>query len=189
MNAVHVFDPIAASPSTLPQPRNPALDACFRYRGLATTLCVAEPTGGGFACGWRTRDPGAVASRTTLIEGIGRPRAEPGFVFDVVDAVIEVDDVQSIAAMHQLEGLLGRRYGGSSGTNFVACLRLACAMRARGERGSIVSLLGDRGERYEQTLFSSDWLRARGIDIAPTTRALEHRIATGRGRSSSVSPS
>ena len=43
-------------------------------------------------------------------------------------------------------------------------------MRARGERGSIVSLLCDRGERYEQTLFDRDWLAARGIDLA-TARA------------------
>ena len=47
-----------------------------------------------------------------------------------------------------LEELFGHRYGGSSGTNLVACLRLAAAMRARGERGSIVGLLCDRGERY-----------------------------------------
>ena len=37
-----------------------------------------------------------------------------------------------------IEQRLGFRYGGSSGTNLVACLRLAVRMRARGERGSIV---------------------------------------------------
>ena len=152
----------------------------LRYRGLPTRLCVAEPTGGGFACSWRTRDPGAIATQATLIEGIGRPRAEPGFVFDVVDSVLEVDDVQSVAAMHLLEDLLGRRYGGSSGTNLVACLRLACAMRARGERGSIVSLLCDRGERYEQTLFDADWLRVRGMDPAPARSVLQACIGHGQ---------
>jgi cysteine synthase A len=139
----------------------------LRYRGLRTRLCVAEPAGCGFANGWRRRDPAAVATRSTLIEGIGRPRVEPGFVFDVVDAVEEVTDEDSIAAMWLLEGLLGRRYGGSSGTNLAACLRLAEAMRAQGRRGAIVTLLCDRGERYEGTLFDPDWLRARGIDPAP----------------------
>ena len=151
----------------------------LRYRGLATRLCVAEPAGSGFAQGWLTRDPSARASRATVIEGIGRPRVEPGFVFDVVDAVAEVDDAQSIAAMWLLEELLGRRYGGSSGTNLVACLRLACAMRARGECGSIVSLLCDRGERYEQTLFDRDWLRARGIEPLTWTAALAASLHTG----------
>ena len=147
----------------------------LRYRGLSTQLCVAEPSGGAFASGWRTRDRDARATRPTLIEGIGRPRVEPGFLFDIVDAVIEVDDAASIAAAWQLESLFGRRYGGSSGTNFIACLQLAVGMRARGERGSIVSLLCDRGERYGDTLFDTAWLERQGTDPAPWS---EHLLAT-----------
>jgi cysteine synthase A len=149
----------------------------LRYRGLHTRLCVAEPAGSGFVHGWRTRDRNALATQPTLIEGIGRPRVEPGFVFEVVDAVIEVADADSIAAAWLLEDLFGRRYGGSSGTNFVACLQLAEAMRARGERGSIVSLLCDRGERYEQTLFDREWLRARGIDLVAARARLAPCLA------------
>ena len=69
--------------------------------------------------------------------------------------------------MRLLERLLGRRYGGSSGTNLVACLQLATAMRERGEAGSIVTLLCDRGERYAGTLFDDGWLAARGIHPSP----------------------
>lgn len=137
----------------------------LRYRQLTTRLCVAEPTGSGFVHGWRSRDRTALASIPTLIEGIGRPRVEPCFLFEVVDAVIEVSDTDSIAAAWELESLLGRRYGGSSGTNLVACLQLAAAMRTRGERGSIVSLLCDRGERYDQTLFDPAWLAQRNIHL------------------------
>ena len=152
----------------------------LRYRRLHSRLCVAEPAGSGFVHGWRTRDTHAVASQSTLIEGIGRPRVEPGFLFDVVDRVVEVPDDASIAAAWLLEELLGRRYGGSSGTNFVACLQLAASMRARGERGSIVSLLCDRGERYAQTLFDREWLAARHIDIAPWDVVLRASLASGR---------
>jgi cysteine synthase A len=137
----------------------------LRYRRLQTRVCVAEPTGGAFAVGWRKRDPAAVASAPTLIEGIGRPCVEPSFVFDVVDRVEEVDDADSIAAAWQLESLLGRRYGGSSGTNLVACLRLAQAMRDAGQSGSLVSLLCDRGDRYDETLFDRGWLARNGIDL------------------------
>jgi len=150
----------------------------LRYRGLATRLCVAEPSGGAFARGWRERDPHAAASKPTVIEGIGRSKVEPGFLFDVVDDVVEVDDADSIAAMWLLEEWLGRRYGGSSGTNFVACLRLAASMRERGETGSIVTLLGDRGERYAQTLFDRGWLAARGLDPEPNRAALAERLRT-----------
>ena len=154
----------------------------LRYRRLHTRLCVAEPAGSGFVHGWRTRDPHAVASQPTLIEGIGRPRVEPGFLFDVVDHVVEIPDGASIAAAWLLEELLGRRYGGSSGTNFVACLQLAASMRARGERGSIVSLLCDRGERYAQTLFDPHWLADRHIDPAPCGAALRASLSDGRWR-------
>ena len=144
----------------------------LRYRRLDTRLCVAEPAGSAFVHGWQSRTPDAVASESTLIEGIGRPRVEPGFRFDVVDRVIEVADTASISAAWLLEELLGRRYGGSSGTNLVACLQLAAEMHARGERGSIVSLLCDRGERYAETLFDPAWLAAHGIDCAPWDAAL-----------------
>ena len=155
----------------------------LRYRRLETRLCVADPRGAGFATGARAHERGVAAperAAPTLIEGIGRPRVEPGFLFDVVDRVIEVDDAASIAAAWRLEDLLGRRYGGSSGTNLVGCLELAAQMRERGERGSIVSLLGDRGERYAETLFDPDWLRAHGVERAPWDDALRACLARGR---------
>ena len=151
----------------------------LRYRGLSTRLCVADPCGSGFARGLATRDREARATTTTVIEGIGRPRVEAGFLFEIVDAVVEVPDAASIAAMQLLETLLGRRYGGSSGTNLVACLQLAARMRARGERGSIVSLLCDRGERYAQTLFDAAWLALHRIDPAPWRARLEACVADG----------
>jgi cysteine synthase A len=152
----------------------------LRYRRLHTQLCVAEPAGSAYVHGWRNRDARAVASQPTLIEGIGRPRVEPGFIFEVVDRVTEVPDAASIAGAWLLEELFGNRYGGSSGTNLVACLQLAASMRARGERGSIVSLLCDRGERYAQTLFDPAWLAAHDIDLAPWLATLRASLASGR---------
>lgn len=151
----------------------------LRYRRLDTRVCVAEPTGGAFARGWSTMDRSARATQPTLIEGIGRPRVEPGFLFEVVDAVEEVDDADAIAATWLLEALLGRRYGGSSGTNFVACLRLAAAMRDAGQRGSIVSLLCDRGERYAETLFSREWLTLQGIEVDSRIESLREQVKRG----------
>lgn len=78
-----------------------------------------------------------------------------------------------------LEEWIGHRYGGSSGTNLVACLQLATRMRAAGERGSIVSLLCDRGERYAETLFDPHWLTAQNIDPLPWRTALQAMIDDG----------
>ena len=150
----------------------------LRYRSLDTRLCIAEPSGAAFARGWKSSDRTVCADRATLIEGIGRPRVEPGFIFEIVDAVEEIDDTDSIAAAWLLEDFLGQRYGGSSGTNLVACLRLAERMRERGEAGSIVSLLCDRGDRYGETLFDPDWLAGQGVDPRPALETLRARIAT-----------
>lgn len=151
----------------------------LRYRRLSTRLCVAEPTGGAFAEGWRTGDRSAKASKPTLIEGIGRPEVEPGFLFEIVDKVCEVDDAASIAAAWLLETLLGHRYGGSSGSNLIACLQLASEMRRRGETGSIVTLLCDRGERYRETLFDLDWLASHKIQLTPWRNVLKRAIEKG----------
>ncbi len=148
-----------------------------RYRRLDTRVCVAEPEGGAFAHGWRSRSPDARCSAVSVVEGIGRPRVEPGFVFDAVDAVLEITDADSIAAAWLLEELLGRRYGGSSGTNLAACLRLAERMRDVGDGGSIVSLLCDRGERYSETLFNRDWLAGRDIALDAGLAALRSRCS------------
>jgi cysteine synthase A len=129
--------------------------------------------------GWQDDDRAAVASQPTLIEGIGRPRVEPCFVFDVVAHVIGVPDEASIAGAWLLAELFGHRYGGSSGTNFVACLNLAATMRAEGQRGSIVSLLCDRGDRYAETLFDPHWLATHGIDRLRCDASLRRSIETG----------
>ena len=151
----------------------------LRYRSLRTGLCVADPQGSAFIHGWRERDRAATCSTSTVIEGIGRPRVEPGFLFDVVDEVVDVPDKASIAGMRLLEEHLGRRYGGSSGTNLVGCLRLATRMRARGETGSIVSLLCDPGERYDRTLYDHAWLTQRGLDASGAEAALRATLGSG----------
>ena len=76
----------------------------------------------------------------------------------LVDRMVDVADCESIAAMRALSQLLGRRVGPSTGTNFVAMLTLASEMRERGERGSILSLLCDAGERYLPTYFDTAWV-------------------------------
>ncbi|HET6628389.1 MAG TPA: PLP-dependent cysteine synthase family protein [Woeseiaceae bacterium] len=150
----------------------------LRYRRLTTRLCIAEPAGGAFARGWSSGNREVPAGDPSLIEGIGRPVIEPSFLFEVIHNVIEVDDAASIAGMLLLEEVLGRRYGGSSGTNLVACLELATAMKQRGERGSIVSLLCDRGERYAETLFDAEWRAARGLEVEPWLDSLRRSATT-----------
>ena len=70
------------------------------------------------------------AARGSRIEGIGRPRVEPSFVPEVIDRMMRVPDEVSLAAMRVLSRRLGRRVGGSTGTNFFALCVLASRMKA-----------------------------------------------------------
>jgi cysteine synthase A len=68
------------------------------------------------------------------IEGIGRPRVEASFLPEVIDAMVKVPDVWSVAAMYELSARLGRGVGPSTGTNLIAALACMDEMRARRKR-------------------------------------------------------
>lgn len=147
-----------------------------RYRRLATNVCVVDPENSAFLGGWATGDATVVTGRGSRIEGIGRPRVEPSFVGGVVDRMMGVPDAASVAATRLLHERTGRRAGGSTGTNLWGALQLAEEMRAAGERGSIVTLLCDRGDRYEHSIYSDDWAEAHGMDVASHRAELERLL-------------
>ena len=140
----------------------------LRYQRYATRLCVADPVHSVFHRHYHDRSaavlPEGCASK---IEGIGRPRVEPSFIPGVIDRMIPVEDAASIGAMRALSDRLGRRVGGSTGTNLVACAALIEEMAAAGASGSIVTLLCDGGDRYGTTYYDDTWLDGSGLDWQP----------------------
>jgi cysteine synthase A len=138
-----------------------------RYRRLDTKVCVVDPEGSAFWQAYVTGDWAAVTGRGSRIEGIGRPRVEASFLPSVVDRMMQVPDAASLAAMRAGSAVLGRRLGGSTGTNLCGAFRLIAEMRAAGRTGSVVTLICDGGERYADTYYSDDWVAAQGLEIAP----------------------
>lgn len=136
----------------------------IRYRRLPTQLCVADPEGSVFHRHYHDRSVQMIDRCGSCIEGIGRPRVEPSFIPSLIDRMEVVTDAQSIAAVRLLSERLGRRVGGSTGTNLWACVRLMQEMAQKGETGSIVTILCDGGERYADTYYNDAWLSARAID-------------------------
>lgn len=135
----------------------------IRYRRHATRLCVADPVHSVFHRHYADPDVTTLPEGCgSCIEGIGRPRVEPSFVRGVIDRMVAVEDAESIGAMRALSDALGRRVGGSTGTNLWACMAIAEEMRTKGETGSIVTLLCDGGERYATTYYDDAWLRQFG---------------------------
>jgi cysteine synthase A len=149
-----------------------------RYGRYATRLCVVDPEHSIFFSSW-AGDPSAFSGRPSLIEGIGRQRVEPSFLPTVVDRMIRVPDAASIATMRLVRELTGRNVGGSTGTNVWGALMLAAEMLASGERGSIVTLICDGGDRYASTYYSDGWVGDQGLELAPYREALEAFLECG----------
>jgi cysteine synthase A len=150
-----------------------------RYRGYPTRLCVADPEGSAFFPAWRHADPTRTGTGSR-IEGIGRPRVEPSFVGPVVDRMQRVPDAASVGLMRELETILGRRVGPSTGTSVWACFELIGQMRDAGVGGSIVTLLCDSGDRYAETYFDDGWVARQGWDLTPYRAAVRDFMADGR---------
>ena len=145
----------------------------IRYRKYATQLCVADPESSVFHQHFADRSIKRVDACSSLIEGIGRTQVEPSFMPDLVDRVVVVPDAESIAGARKLAEIIGRPCGGSTGTNICGVFSLIEEMIAKGERGSIITLLCDSGDRYKSTLYDDTWLAAQGLYIAPTMQRLE----------------
>ena len=150
----------------------------LRLNKLSTRLCVVDPENSAFWPAWTHREPHATGTGSR-IEGIGRPRVEPSFVPEVVDAMIAVPDPASVAAMRWGTRLLGREVGGSTGTNLWGACQLVATMLAGSQRGSVVTLLCDEGRRYAASYYDDGWVARQGWDLTAPTAVLEEFMATG----------
>ncbi|MCC3702185.1 PLP-dependent cysteine synthase family protein [Rouxiella badensis] len=139
----------------------------IRYQGHQTELVVVDPENSVFYDCFHQSNRDLVAQCSSRIEGIGRPRVEPSFIPSVIDRMVQVPDAASVATVHWLETMLGRKVGGSTGTNVWGALQLAEEMRERGETGSIVTLICDSGERYQHTYFNPHWVAENLGDLSP----------------------
>ncbi len=151
----------------------------LRLQKFDTRLCVVDPEGSAFYPSWTGRDP-LMTGAGSRIEGIGRPRVEPSFIPSVVDRMEQVPDAASVAAMRWTSERLGRRVGGSTGTNMWGALTLIAEMVAAGERGSVVTLICDVGARYAHTYYDDGWVAERGWRLEPYWAVLDEFATTGR---------
>ena len=150
----------------------------IRYKRLETQLCVADPERSVFHRHYCDRSITQLPNDapTSCIEGIGRLRVEPSFMPGVIDRMIPVTDAQSIAAMRLISERLGRRCGGSTGTNIWACAQLVAEMIRDKVAGSVVTLICDSGDRYLDTYFSDDWLAANHVEWRPEYERIKQLV-------------
>ena len=130
----------------------------INYNGYETKLLVVDPENSVFYDSFKQQNPDITIKTGSRIEGIGRPKVELSFQPDVIHDMLQVPDAASIATIHWLEALIGRKAGASTGTNLWGALHVAKQMMANKEQGSIVTLLCDSGERYLDTYYNDEWI-------------------------------
>jgi cysteine synthase A len=81
--------------------------------------------------------------------------------------------------MRFAEALLNKKCGGSTGTNLYAAFQKISEMKRQGQKGSVVTLICDSGERYLDTYYNDQWLTDQGFDITPTMEKLTRFYETG----------
>jgi cysteine synthase A len=150
-----------------------------RYRRYPTRIALADPENSVFDNYCTNGDASITTHKASRIEGIGRPRVEPSFNPHVIDRSFKVPDAASFGAARFLEGVLGRKVGPSTGTALIACAQLLAEMKRERQRGAIVTLLCDGGERYLATCYDDAWLRHQKLDVEPARAALTRFWTTG----------
>ncbi|MBO2616401.1 PLP-dependent cysteine synthase family protein [Shewanella algae] len=151
----------------------------IRYQQLCTKLCVVDPDNSVFYDYFQHRDATITCEQGSKIEGIGRPRVEPSFIPGVVDSMLKIPDTASVATIHWLEQIIGRKTGASTGTNLYGALMLAAEMKRDNRQGSIVTLICDPGERYLDTYYNPEWIAANIGDISQYQNKLKQFETTG----------
>ncbi len=152
----------------------------IRYRGHQAKLCVVDPSNSVFYHYYQHLDPNYCCQGGSGIEGIGRPTVPASFIPGVVDEMMQVDNAQSLAAMRFLSDVLDRPVGASTGTNFCGVVQLIRQMQAAGKQGSIVTLICDSGQLYQDTYYNDQWLAEQGYQIQPYLEAFYSFYQTGQ---------
>jgi cystathionine beta-synthase len=104
------------------------------------------------------------------VEGIGEDFIPGNFELPMLDAVVQVDDRDSLTMARRLLTEEGLFVGTSAGTALVAALKWADAQGAEAKGKNILILLPDSGDRYMSKLWNDTWMEDNGFLAAGARR-------------------
>jgi len=104
------------------------------------------------------------------VEGIGEDFIPKNFELPLLDAVIPVNDVESLTMARRLLTEEGLFAGTSAGTAVVAALKWAEDQGVEAAGKNILVILPDSGDRYMSKLWNDAWMEENGIFDAKSVR-------------------
>ena len=134
----------------------------LKERNAAVRIVLADPLGAALYNFYKHGELKAEGSSIT--EGIGQGRITANLQGAPIDDAHQITDAEALEALWPLileEGLV---LGGSSGLNVAGAIRVA---RELGPGHTVVTILCDYGNRYQSRLFNPDFLRSKGLPLAP----------------------
>lgn len=108
------------------------------------------------------------AEGSSVAEGIGQGRITANLEGAPIDTQFRISDPEGLEWVHRLLEKEGLCLGLSSGINVAGAVALA---KQLGPGKTIVTILADTGFRYLSTLYSADWLEAKGLKVPASLRA------------------
>ena len=102
------------------------------------------------------------AEGTSMTEGIGQGRVTANLEGLDVDYAYRVHDTEALEIIYDMIQNEGLCLGGSAGINMAGAVRMAKDM---GPGHTIVTILCDYGNRYQDKLFNPDFLRSKDLPV------------------------
>lgn len=96
-----------------------------------------------------------------LIEGVGEDIIPDNVRFDYIDEFVQVNDQESITALHRLAKQEGIFAGSSCGLAIAGALKAAAKL----DGGRMLVILPDSGSKYLGKFYNEEWLKSKGIEV------------------------
>lgn len=124
------------------------------------TIGIADP--GGAALYEYYKNGTLKSEGTSITEGIGQGRITANLEDLTVDHAYRIDDSEALNIIFDTVQHEGLCLGGSAGINLAGARRLA---KTLGPGHTIVTILCDYGNRYQDKLFNPEFLRSKGLPV------------------------
>ncbi|MGB0263068.1 MAG: pyridoxal-phosphate dependent enzyme, partial [Henriciella sp.] len=124
------------------------------------TIGIADP--GGAALYEYYKNGTLKSEGTSITEGIGQGRITANLEDLTVDHAYRIDDSEALNIIFDTVQHEGLCLGGSAGINLAGARRLA---KTLGPGHTIVTILCDYGNRYQDKLFNPEFLQSKGLPV------------------------
>ena len=114
---------------------------------------------------------------THCLEGASVGYVPPSFIRSSVDRFLEVRQEAAIATCHYFRDEFDYEMGPSSGMALFGALTELQNLKGRRKGQLVATFCYDHGSRYHDTIFNPDFLKQRGLDVAPWQNTVEALVA------------